>query len=288
MQNTNIELKIYAFGLNLIHDPNWTGIDLFEKTKQYIRGRIEPKNLLRETIKNGFLFHLGLWFHNEYFDTSNLDDKKFIPNDEYLFWYAYDLLEYLQKTEDSKTNQYLELQKIINESDFDWDEENGEKKYYAYLKRHSNKVNTLCKDILDRAGSILKEIGPKYADSIAERAFHDRNLCEYLSKLLIEIGFDGRGPKDTFPKKWVNRKKPPEWAKRAIIARDRGHCALCHKNLIMELEDGYHFDHIIPLEKAGTNDLVNWQLLCQKCNLSKSDKDISVKSSIPKYLQNKN
>ena len=38
------------------------------------------------------------------------------------------------------------------------------------------------------------------------------------------------------------------------------------------MENGQlHFDHIIPLEKGGTNDPTNFQLLCANCNLTKND-----------------
>lgn len=72
----------------------------------------------------------------------------------------------------------------------------------------------------------------------------------------------------------------PRWVERAVFHRDRGKCAFCNKDLtsvysVME-EKGIHYDHIVSLEQGGINDVSNLQLLCDKCNLSKST---SVKTS---------
>ena len=47
-----------------------------------------------------------------------------------------------------------------------------------------------------------------------------------------------------------------------------GKCNYCKK----DISDNYHIDHIKPLSKGGTHRIVNIQLLCPFCNISKSDK----------------
>lgn len=59
----------------------------------------------------------------------------------------------------------------------------------------------------------------------------------------------------------------PTDIKKEVWKRDKGICVLCgsKKNL--------HFDHDLPFSRGGTSLTVkNIRLLCQKCNLSKSDK----------------
>jgi len=51
-----------------------------------------------------------------------------------------------------------------------------------------------------------------------------------------------------------------------VWRRDEGKCVECSSNENLE------FDHIIPHSKGGANTYRNIQLLCEKCNRSKSAK----------------
>lgn len=63
----------------------------------------------------------------------------------------------------------------------------------------------------------------------------------------------------------------PEWVKRAVFYRDRGLCVSCKVDLsgILNIWTEDHFDHIVPLESGGLNDVTNIQLLCATCNIRK-------------------
>lgn len=52
----------------------------------------------------------------------------------------------------------------------------------------------------------------------------------------------------------------------AVYKRDGGRCVYCGSTENLQL------DHIIPFSKGGATTVENLQLLCQKCNLEKSNK----------------
>lgn len=56
-----------------------------------------------------------------------------------------------------------------------------------------------------------------------------------------------------------------ETTKKIVYARDGGACQCCGSS--NELE----FDHIVPFSCGGKSDHLNIQLLCKKCNRSKSN-----------------
>jgi len=39
---------------------------------------------------------------------------------------------------------------------------------------------------------------------------------------------------------------------------------------LLSVNDNLHLDHMLPLAQGGTNDPTNFQLLCQRCNLTKA------------------
>lgn len=58
----------------------------------------------------------------------------------------------------------------------------------------------------------------------------------------------------------------PHHVKTAVWQRDRGRCIQCNADAYLE------FDHIIPWSKGGASPVGNIQLLCRRCNLTKSDR----------------
>ncbi len=82
----------------------------------------------------------------------------------------------------------------------------------------------------------------------------------------------GDGIKPTRPKppratpKSTGREPIPQDLMDAVWNRDGGQCVKCNSNQDLE------YDHIIPLSKGGSNRYRNLQILCLKCNRSKSDR----------------
>ncbi|HJZ70049.1 MAG TPA: HNH endonuclease [Blastocatellia bacterium] len=64
----------------------------------------------------------------------------------------------------------------------------------------------------------------------------------------------------------ARRESIPEDVKLVVWTRDGGACVRCRS------KQDLHFDHIIPVSKGGGNQEANIQMLCQLCNLRKSDK----------------
>lgn len=56
-----------------------------------------------------------------------------------------------------------------------------------------------------------------------------------------------------------------ETVKKIVFARDGGICQCCGSSLNLE------YDHITPFSCGGSSEASNIQLLCQKCNRSKSN-----------------
>lgn len=55
---------------------------------------------------------------------------------------------------------------------------------------------------------------------------------------------------------------------KSLYEQQGGRCRCCDASL----SNGYHSDHVVPLARGGSNWIVNIQLLCPPCNLSKGAK----------------
>jgi hypothetical protein len=69
-----------------------------------------------------------------------------------------------------------------------------------------------------------------------------------------------------FAQSGTRRESIPDDVKVVVWARDGGSCVRCGS------KQNLHFDHVIPVAKGGGNLAANIQVLCQTCNLRKSDK----------------
>jgi len=281
--NMSLSLKLFAHGIKDLHDPNWTGMFLYDRVKQHLKGRVEPYDLLRKPLEKGFSYCLGGLIFEEYFSEAHIE----YLHGEYKFWFITDLCDFV-KTHDLKQSPELkdlskEVDKISALYEIDVDE------YCDYIDswEFNRKALKLSDIYIQQNQSEFTTLKALYAEEFSDRMLHDRQLCFYASQLLIEIGFDG-DTDDTGPKKWVEREYWPERVKSILRSRDRGKCTSCSADLVMELDEAIHIDHMIPISKGGCNDIVNLQILCSKCNLSKSANLEDVNSSIPRYIRRSN
>jgi hypothetical protein len=278
--STSVALKLHAYGLTQLHDPNWTGMDMFDRLKQHTQGREEPTTLLRETLRQGLLYHVGLWLYHDYIIS---DTHRMSLGGEYRLWYLEDLLELLERAGVSAdAAPVAKATSLVTEINALYDQD--ERKYYAAVD--AGTVYDVTDKLIGKYEKQILSLASSYAENYAERVFHDRQLCEHLSKTLVAIGFDGRDDWTGPPRQWIDRLDHwPVWAVDAVVSRDRGHCARCGVSITAELGAQKHIDHIVALANGGTNDLSNLQLLCDACNLKKGTQAVDVRSSIPPYLQ---
>lgn len=95
------------------------------------------------------------------------------------------------------------------------------------------------------------------AERIKEK-YRRRQLEKIVRQELIDSGelFGEQPKRPPIPREIVD----------AVYKRDGGRCVYCGSTQNLQL------DHIIPFSKGGATTLENMQLLCQKCNIEKSNK----------------
>jgi HNH endonuclease len=71
----------------------------------------------------------------------------------------------------------------------------------------------------------------------------------------------------------------PKSVRFEVFKRDRFTCQYCGKQAP---EVVLHVDHIEPVSKGGTNDLLNLITACESCNLGKSDRQLDDHSAVAK------
>ena len=183
---------------------------------------------------------------------------------------------------------------------------------YSVIKRKfdrlTNQYNTIFKEneenkkyvgFLDKAVSEAKYFRAKYNECSSELTMsqiESKNLLEKLREANTQLQYERNKEqieKDKIKAKLLEKKKKreieklalqelidegeifPEANKRPPIPkdvvdtvwnRDGGKCVYCGSN------ENLHLDHIIPFSEGGDTSVENLQLLCQKCNLEKSNK----------------
>lgn len=115
------------------------------------------------------------------------------------------------------------------------------------------------------------------SNEIVHILFDDKNFLKDFNKLVIKSLSEKEIPSRYLTDKGtIKRCNIPEWVKRAVFYRDKGRCVFCNKDLtgIISVLNSSNFDHILPLDKMGINDICNIQLCCETCNKSKGAKEI--------------
>jgi hypothetical protein len=140
--------------------------------------------------------------------------------------------------------------------------------YYSYLFQedlYCELLESLSNDvfyILFLNRQFLQEFNGLFADYLEGCVGDKSAVSEVINSDLIHV---------VRPNFKLFRKNIPTWVQRAVFYRDRGRCTHCNKDLsgILAINNFENYDHIVPLNLYGFNDVTNIQLLCRECNAEK-------------------
>ena len=240
-----------------------TSMDYLSNIAQFLEGYFDEENANTFRFpKDSMLHQFCTWFVDEVVwesmdkELDIIDDKiknlsekntenfKKIFTDEYRFW-----------TDDKY--KYLELEYIIQEF-------TGEKiKFLDWLLRNDFEfVQDAAREYFEDNYELCEKAITGISDEMFYLLFQNREFLLNFNDMVASFNY--------FRMERINI---PKWVKRAVFFRDKGRCVFCGKDLSAKYDtiDDYEeqYDHIVPLEEHGINDVSNIQLTCKKCNLKK-------------------
>lgn len=217
-------------------------MDIFELSEFWQLARVYVEKCPIEKIKSWGFDEIIDWTYR-YKIKRELEKQCFIKEGYYMCVCAYDTIDELEKrqrielrgTPEEKAAELERARKILNERS-----EEAETKERERRKKIAEEKER-------------EEITHK----IKER-YRRRQLEKIIRQELIDSGelFGDQPKRPPIPREVVD----------AVYSRDGGRCVYCGSTENLQL------DHIIPFSKGGATTLENLQLLCQKCNLEKSNK----------------
>ena len=205
--------------------------------------------------------------------------------------------EYSHKSFDRARANSIILYQIENNvnniRDFILDAYRNKKTFDNYIEEYSKIDDIISDSDLEQINFSRKKYN-KIENRIIKEILYDKNV--YNISINVIVSYTTPSGKNTYKKnrivgyqelcdlymQWRNGKKYDETSKRErkyltdkmrydVLKRDDFKCQKCG----ISAKDGakLHVDHIIPVSKGGITTLSNLQILCDRCNLGKSDKE---------------
>lgn len=126
---------------------------------------------------------------------------------------------------------------------------------------YSEKANSVIRNTILYIETNIEKISSFEKETIKQTLL-EKQQKKQLEKLATQELIDEG---TLFPE--ANKRPPiPKEVVDTVWNRDAGKCVYCGST------ENIHLDHIIPFSKGGATNVENLQLLCQKCNLEKSNK----------------
>ena len=170
------------------------------------------------------------------------------------------ILKRLQKEEEEKKHQEEERSAEFwrqHAREAEERKKHQHERYLKYLEEEKKRQAEWEAGAADRERQALEREKAEIASKLKEKQ-RRRELEEQVRMELIDSGelFGDQPKRPPIPREVVD----------AVYRRDGARCVYCGSTENLQL------DHIIPFSKGGATSLENLQLLCQKCNLEKSNK----------------
>lgn len=220
----------------------------------------------KETLLHVFIREFyEMYIYNEfyYYEDSIFDSGEFEGLYNLLEQFGTVLKDFGLDTTDLEEN----INRLIEKFDLEYEKESPN------TKPLESEVQQLIDDMRNTTLSLRDEL----TENVFFLLFSNKKFLFDFNMMIAEYITPENLPREIFDR-FCHIKRCsyiPKWLENGIIYRDRATCQQCGADLSNSyriMENGQlHFDHIIPLEKSGTNDATNFQLLCANCNLTKND-----------------
>lgn len=238
----------------------------------------DVRNLVLENSPNEYL--------EDYFDVTDVDfQSKLLRSTKWTTLHEFILIRFCSNVE------YLTSKIGTRDTEEEWEDlledynvtypdqeqyEEDDDRDYSYVQELSMLV--------------CEKVGPKVTEEVFTLLFADRMFLlkfnELIASKIVDLEINDYPlllERDGVIKR---QKYFSAWVKMAVFYRDRGCCAVCLTDLSGLLRTGFRkaIDHIVPLNLGGSNDITNFQLICQTCNLKKLGHTTMTSELYPRYF----